>query len=295
MGHDLGDWVRPSQVDAAPATAAAPNPSGGAALSSPVVGEHHTSIVPAAGGPGLLLSGGAKLVGFLLDLWSQGHRQYRPAVASAALAGKANLAEVMASMERHAEQEERLANNEIDGEFVGAPVGLGHGGAAWVDHPVKLGVGFKAGFEITRLWPGCQISLVITQSTKWHVSPLDVFPDHLPPCTILVRVARLDIDRGVYDLSVTARGPEGDAVRLGTQLCLCVCTVFPTPLTLCPLCVCVCVSCVLCVCVLCVCVCVQAKSEPPAQSQPVCTSARRWARCECHSATRCWAVWKRRC
>ena len=120
-------------------------------------------------------------------------------------------------MANHADAEERNAT----GGGVAASdtpqvlVGLGAGGAAWVDRPVRLQGGFRATVELTSLWPGSQMSLIVTRSTRWHLSPLDAFPGDLPPSTVVVRVARVDIDRGVYDLKVLARGPEGPTVCLG--------------------------------------------------------------------------------
>lgn len=47
VGSELGKWVLPTEFDASKAP---PNPAGGVGLSSPVVGEPHTTLAPRHGG-----------------------------------------------------------------------------------------------------------------------------------------------------------------------------------------------------------------------------------------------------
>ena len=58
VGCELGKWVLPTEFDASDAP---PNPSGGAELSSPVVGEHHTTLAPRVGAFALLLTGQTRM------------------------------------------------------------------------------------------------------------------------------------------------------------------------------------------------------------------------------------------
>ena len=76
-----------------------------------------------------------------------------------------------------------------------------------------------------------QLSLVLRECTRWGLTPTDGPPvvctpegaaptDTLvhvviPPSTLVVQVARLSIDRGVFELRVFARGPAGPTTCLG--------------------------------------------------------------------------------
>ena len=42
----------------------------------------------------------------------------------------------------------------------------------------------------------------------------------IPPRTLTIQVSRLQIDRGVFDIRIYARGPRGPAVCLGGCCCL---------------------------------------------------------------------------
>lgn len=159
------------------------------------------------------MAGAAQLVGFLLDLWTRGSVSGQGRFHAPSTQGL-ELQDVLTAMSAHAD-----ATEASPGSGGTRPLQADAGGAVWVDRAITLGTSFRASYEVPHLWEGCQVSLVLTVCDEWHLAPLDVFPSELPPSTLVVRVSRLDIDRGVFEIKVFARGPEGDTSCLGAFAC----------------------------------------------------------------------------